>query len=76
MTHYYDIVNVALEVTKYNGIKLAIKYTISDSKTGEIRCVGSSEHCFLDKTGKPVSLKRSYPEIDAILEKFNEIKEA
>lgn len=76
MTHYYDIVNVALEVTKYNGIKLAIKYTISDSKTGEIRCVGSSEHCFLDKSGKPISLKRNYPEIDAILEKFNEIKEA
>ncbi|WP_207637195.1 acyl-CoA thioesterase [Lachnospira multipara] len=76
MTHYYDIVNVALEVTKYNGIKLAIKYTISDSKTCEIKCVGSSEHCFLDKSGKPISLKRNYPEIDAILEKFNEIKEA
>ena len=73
MTHYYDIVNVDLKVTKYNGIKLSVKYIISDSKTGEIRCEGSSEHCFLDGNGRPISLKKKFPEIDAKLEELAEI---
>jgi len=76
MTHYYDIVKIETNVTKYNGIKLSIKYTISDSKTGEIRCEGKSEHCFLDKNGHPISLKRNYPEVHKILEELMEKSEA
>lgn len=70
MTHYYDEVNINLEVTKYNGIKLSLKYIVTDAKTGEVRCEGKSEHCFLDKSGHPISLKRNYPEIHKMLEKL------
>ena len=33
---------------------------------------GRSSHCFLNRSGKPISLKRSYPELDT---KFFEMKE-
>ena len=37
---------------------------VIDEKTGEVRCTGESEHCFLDTSGCPVSLKRSLPELN------------
>ena len=37
---------------------------MTDKETGELRTIAASEHCFLDRNGKPISLKRSYPEID------------
>ena len=39
-------------------------YRMTDKETGELRTIAASEHCFLNRSGKPISLKRSYPEID------------
>lgn len=64
MTHFGDTVKIEASVQKYNGIILEIAYEVRDKKTEEIRCTGSSRHCFLDRQGKPVSLKKSYPEMD------------
>ena len=51
---------------KYNGVKITLEYTVIDEKTGEVRCTGESEHCFLDTSGCPVSLKRSLPELNVM----------
>ena len=64
MTHFGDTVKIEASVQKYNGIILEIAYEVRDKKTEEIRCTGSSRHCFLDRQGKPVSLKKSYPDMD------------
>jgi len=64
MVHFDDEILVFLKVAKYNGIKLELEYEMKDKKTEEIKCVGRSTHCFLDTSGKPVSLKRINPEID------------
>ncbi|MDO5401941.1 MAG: acyl-CoA thioesterase [Eubacteriales bacterium] len=64
MTRYADIVCIKTWVSKYNGVKMNVNYEISDKATGEVRCIGESSHCFLNKAGHPVSLKRDYPEID------------
>ena len=34
-----------------------------DIKTEEIRCIGKTSHCFLNKEGKIVSLKKDYPDM-------------
>ncbi len=64
MVHFDDEILVFLKVAKYNGIKLELEYEMKDKKTEEMKCVGKSTHCFLDTSGKPVSLKRINPEID------------
>ena len=43
-----------------------------EDKDGELRTTARSSHCFLNRSGKPISLKRSYPELDT---KFFEMKE-
>lgn len=69
MTRYGDVVQIDTCITEYNGIKMSLSYTISDRETGEVRCVGKSSHCFLNRDGKPVSLKRSFPDIHTVFEK-------
>lgn len=63
MTHFGDIVVINCEVTKYNGIRMEIDYTVCDKETMEVRCTGKTSHCFLNKEGKIVSLKKDYPEM-------------
>ncbi|MDD3238802.1 MAG: acyl-CoA thioesterase [Lachnospira sp.] len=70
MTHYADIVCIETRLSNYNGVKMTVSYIVKDKKTGEVRCTGESRHCFLNKEGRPLSLKRSYPDIDAALQQL------
>ncbi len=64
MTHFNDTVVIETRISYYNGVKLQVQYRMTDQETGELRALAKSEHCFLNRSGKPLSLKRSYPEID------------
>ena len=64
MVRFGDTVVIETAIASYNGIKLSVRYRMTDKETGELRTIAASEHCFLDRNGKPISLKRSYPEID------------
>lgn len=65
MVHFGDTVEILLKIEKYNGVKLELSYIIQDKETQEIRTCGSSKHCFLDREGKPLSLKKASPVFDA-----------
>ena len=67
MVHFDDTVVIETKITRYNGIKMDVEYRMTDKETGK------SSHCFLNRSGRPISLKRSYPEIDT---KFFEYTDA
>lgn len=64
MVHFGDVVEIVPKVESYNGIKLSISYTVTDKHSGELRTIGRSSHCFLNKEGRPVSLKKEYTKFD------------
>ena len=66
MVHFGDTVSVILCLQQYNGVKMSLSYRVEDAASGELRCVGTSSHCFLNQEGRPISLKRSAPEFDAL----------
>lgn len=66
-----DTVVIDTQVIAYDGYKMEIAYRIYDKKTGEDRAIAKSKHCFVNKSGMPISLKRVYPELDT---KFFEFK--
>ncbi|MBQ2802935.1 MAG: acyl-CoA thioesterase [Lachnospiraceae bacterium] len=70
MSRFAEIVQIDAKITEYNGVKFTISYTVTDKATGVVRCTGESKHCFLEQ-GKPISLKRSRPELHV---KFEEMK--
>ena len=73
MVHFDDTVVIETKITRYNGIKMDVEYRMTDKDTGELRTTGERSHCFLNRSGRPISLKRSYPEIDT---KFFEYTDA
>lgn len=67
MAKYSDVVYIDLKIKAYNGVKITFGYVIRDRETGEVRCTGESVHCFLDRDGKLMNLKKSWPEIHEIM---------
>lgn len=72
MVHFGDTVEITASVKSFNGIKLAIQYEVHDKSTGKLRTTGESSHCFLDKEGNLLSLKRSHPDIYQVLKQCND----
>ena len=69
-TRFDDIIAIEAEVEDYNNVKLVIKYTMKNVKTGELVAIGKTKHCFLNEN-KPVILKKVFPELD---KKLKELK--
>lgn len=63
MVRFGETVQIYTRFEEYSGVKLYVSYEVRDKKTGELRTTGRSKHCFTDKEGRPISLKRSYPDI-------------
>ena len=72
MARYGETVQVMVNLKEYNGIRMTLEYTVLDKKTGQVRCVGESRHCFLTRDGKPVSLKRNYIEMDKAFREYSD----
>ena len=45
---------------------------MTNAKTGELVAVGESSHCYLNREGRPLSLKRALPDF---LEKLQSLAE-
>ena len=61
-------------ISSFNGIKMTITYTITDSENKVTYTTGETTHCFLNKSFKPVSLKRDYPDVYIIFNNWKKRK--
>ena len=59
-TTFDDVVSIKVSVAEYTGIKLKIRYNMTNSK-GETVCEGESEHCFVSAEGRIIMIKKDYP---------------
>ena len=62
MTRYGETPHITVRVKEYNGIRIRLAYTVTDKETGVVRCTGESSHCFLNLSGRPVTLKKAQPQ--------------
>ena len=65
---YGESMYIYVKPYEYNGIKLKLEYELRNAENGQICSLGKSEHCFCTKDMKPMSLKKSYPELSAKFE--------
>ena len=68
-TCFDDRIRIRVTIRKYNSVVLRVAYEMFNERTGELACTGESEHCFLNASGKPISIARDYADIDAALRK-------
>ena len=66
-TRFDDRIQIQVSIGKYNGVVLKVVYEMYNETTSELACTGESEHCFVDGSGKPISIAKGYPDIDAAL---------
>ena len=67
-----DSIAVTVGIEEYKGLRLAVRYLMTKAESGELVAEGRTKHCFVDAAGKPISLRRSFPEINAILKEAAE----
>ncbi len=60
---FADILLISTKLTELGGVKARFEYTAINKNTGDIVCTGSSSHGFLDKSFKPLNIKRKYGDI-------------
>ena len=66
-----ELIAISVRVKAYNGVKLVLEYEMHEQESGELRTLGTSEHCFTNKEGEVIALKREYPELDQMLREGN-----
>lgn len=64
-TTFDDILIIKVRLKKYNGLRFSFEYEMR--KDNVTVATGETEHCFLNVDGKPVVIKKNYPEIDMAL---------
>ncbi len=62
-TTFDDEICISVRIKEFKGVKLQLAYTMSRAEDGKIVLEGTTEHGFLDKHGRPIRMKKEYPEL-------------
>lgn len=69
MVRYGDTVYITPKLTSLTAVRMTMEYQVTDKVSGELRTVGSTSHAFLNRSLKPVALKKAHRAIyDMLLE--------
>ena len=71
-TTYSDEIEIEISVTKYTGVKLFLSYIMKNADTGTVVATADSTHCFIDKNGMPIAVKKRFPDFDSVLSLLSE----
>ena len=64
-TTFADVIEVEISVAELSKLKTRFAY---EMKCGDkVVCLGTSLHCFLDSTGRPVAIEDRFPEFHKAL---------
>lgn len=66
-TTFDDEIKIEVAIEKYNSVKLELSYVMTELETGTVVLTAKSGHCFIDDKGRPIIVKKIFPEFDEIL---------
>ena len=69
-TRFEDSVEITIKIKEFKGVKLIFSYVMKKAKTEEIVAEAESIHCFVNHEGKPMILKKEFPELDKVLKEL------
>ncbi|MCF0262721.1 MAG: acyl-CoA thioesterase [Sphaerochaetaceae bacterium] len=61
-----DIVEVRISITRYSGVVQEVSYEFFNSTKQEVCAQAISKHCYINKEGRVVNLKKVLPQLDAL----------
>lgn len=66
-TTYDDSIEIGVRVEQYSGVRLTLSYVLKNSANGEIVATATTVHCFLNRQGVPIALKKHFPDFDTVI---------
>ncbi len=63
---FADRISIKVTVKEYKGVKLYLSYEMKN-EVGDVVCLATSSHAFLNKEGRPLRMKKEYPELHNVL---------
>lgn len=69
-TTFDDTVRIRVEVEEFRGVRLVIRYEMTNAATEDLVLTGKTMHCFTDGNGKPIILKKQFPDFDETLKQL------
>ena len=63
-TTFDDEIEIEVKMKELKGVRFTIEYIMKNAKTGELVAIGRTKHCFVNNAGKPIILKKEFPELD------------
>lgn len=74
-TTFDDEVIIHVGVEAFKGVRLVIGYTMTNAATGKLVLTGKTMHCFTSQSGKPIALKKKFPDFDKVLRELAPVAE-
>lgn len=71
-TTYGDKIEIEVFLTKYTGVKLTLSYAMRNADNGDLVATATSQHCFIDDNGRPIAIKKRFPDFDNVLKRYLE----
>lgn len=69
-TTFHDQVAIEVAVEEFRGVRLVIRYEMRKVSDDALVLTGRSTHCFTTPAGKPIILKKQFPELDQLLRRM------
>lgn len=57
-----DVIVIEMYTTEYTGVRMTVKYRITNKQTGVVVATGETKHCFTNMELRPINLKKAAPE--------------
>ncbi len=67
---FEDVIEIEVQIEEFKGVKLILSYLMRKADGGEIVAKGKTSHGFVDKEGRLIVLKKSYPKMYEDLKKY------
>ena len=72
-TTFPDIIEVEISVAELSKLKTKFSYRMTCND--KVVCLGTSQHCFLDRNGRPIAIEDYFPEFyEWLLKLYNSNK--
>lgn len=68
MSRFGETVSIQVSLGAYTGTRVEFLYEVEDLQTAVLRCVGKTSHCFINQSGRPVSLKKALPLLHELMQ--------
>ncbi|MGN0164589.1 MAG: acyl-CoA thioesterase [Lachnospiraceae bacterium] len=62
VTTFPESITISVVIEEFKGVKLKLKYTMTNAGQTVV-FEGYSEHCFQNRNGKIINLKKEFPEV-------------